>query len=539
MSQDGGWADRWDRDRVIPAAGAGVVSAALGLGIAEIVSALFRPEAAPTISVGNRIIFLLPHWVQSLAIQIFGTGDKTALVVGMYLVVGLLSAGVGVLALRRPLAAFACIAAAGAFAVWCSLTTNAPQNTDAVPSALAAVVTALMFRVLLRHLPEPAARPATAAVRTPARPGSLASKQQFTASGASRRRFIQLMGLGSLVALVSGFGGRIWQHARSDVAAARAAIILPPVGDAALAGEGEYDLKAGGEPFQTANTDFYRIDTAIITPQLDPKTWRLTIHGAVDKPITLTYADLLARPMIERWITMCCVSNDIGGDLVGTAKFQGVLLADLLREAGPREGADQLLSTSADGMTIGTPTAVVLDGRDAMLAVGMNGVVLPVAHGFPVRMVVPGLYGYVSACKWIVDIEVTSYTKQQAYWAEQGYAAKGPVLLASRIETPKFGTTHKVGQTVPIAGTAWQQHTGISKVQVQIDNGPWNDAELARVPSADTWVQWVYQWKVPSSGSHRVQVRAVDSLGQTQTSQVTSSFPSGATGLHSIMVRGS
>jgi hypothetical protein len=272
-------------------------------------------------------------------------------------------------------------------------------------------------------------------------------------------------------------------------------------------------------------------------PQLDPARWQLRIHGLVDHELTINYQQLLARPLIERWITMTCVSNEVGGDLISTALFRGARLADLLAEAGLQPGADQLLATSADGMTIGSPTSVVMDGRDAMLAVGMNGEPLPVVHGFPVRMVVPGLYGYVSACKWIVDLRATRFDDAAAYWVQQGWAAQGPIRLASRIDRPRSGASVAVGSTVAIAGVAWEQHVGVAKVEVRVDSGPWTAARLATVPSADTWRQWVLPWMVPSAGAHTIRVRATDAQGRLQDATPRDPFPAGATGLHSVVVR--
>ncbi|HEX8095235.1 molybdopterin-dependent oxidoreductase, partial [Jatrophihabitans sp.] len=289
--------------------------------------------------------------------------------------------------------------------------------------------------------------------------------------------------------------------------------------------------------FRTPVDYFYRIDTALTVPQLNPDTWKLRISGMVERPLTLTYADLLARPLVERWITLACVSNEVGGELIGNATFRGVLLADLLREAGISPASDQLVATSSDGMTIGSPTAVVTDGRDAMLAVGMNGEVLSTEHGFPVRMVVPGLYGYVSACKWITGLRATTFSDYQAYWVRGGWAARGPVKLASRIDRPVPPGAVKVGEPVPVAGVAWDQHVGVSKVEVQVDDGPWQQATLAPVPSVDTWRQWVYLWTPQSPGQHRLRVRAFDQNGTAQDARDTDPFPSGATGLHSVTVR--
>jgi DMSO/TMAO reductase YedYZ molybdopterin-dependent catalytic subunit len=359
-----------------------------------------------------------------------------------------------------------------------------------------------------------------------------------------RRRFLQASAATAGLAAVTGFGGRAAQHARFDVSQARAELTLPPPADPAPAVSGPSssagtnpDLGKSGVPWVSPNDGFYRVDTALALPQLDPGSWSLRVHGMVDREITLNYEQLLARPLIERWITLCCVSNEVGGDLIGNARWLGARLADLLREAGVHPDADQLVFSSSDGMTIGSPTAVVMDGRDALIAVGMNGVPLPIAHGFPARIVVPGLYGYVSACKWVVDVEATTFQRSRAYWVEGGWAAQTDIKLESRIDTPRSGAMLTVGRQVPIAGVAWDQHVGVSAVEVQVDDGPWQAARLAPVPSTDTWRQWVLPWTPPRAASYVLRVRASDAAGTAQTAQPQQPFPSGATGLHSITVR--
>jgi hypothetical protein len=254
----------------------------------------------------------------------------------------------------------------------------------------------------------------------------------------------------------------------------------------------------------------------------------------VDNPITISFADLLARPQVERYVTLACVSNEVGGDLIGNARWLGVLVKDLLEEARPRAGADQVVSRSADGWTCGTPTADLLDGRDAMLAVGMNGEPLPVHHGFPVRMVVPGLYGYVSACKWIVEMELTRFADFDAYWVPRGWSQQAPIKTESRIDTPRDGANVKAGP-VTIAGVAWAQHRGVKGVQVQVDGGPWLDATLAASVSTDTWLQWSVRWTA-TAGKHTLRVRATDATGAVQTQAEAPPAPDGATGWHEVEV---
>jgi DMSO/TMAO reductase YedYZ molybdopterin-dependent catalytic subunit len=287
-------------------------------------------------------------------------------------------------------------------------------------------------------------------------------------------------------------------------------------------------------PYTTSNLAFYRIDTALVVPQVDPASWQLRIHGRVRNPITLSYADLLARPMVERDITLACVSNEVGGDLIGNARWLGVRVKDLLDEAGPLDGADQVVGRSADGFTCGTPTAVMRDGRDALLAVGMNGEPLPVEHGFPVRVVVPGLYGYVSACKWVVELELTSFAAVDAYWVPRGWAAQGPIKTQSRIDTPRPRNNLTAGP-VTVAGVAWAQHRGIQRVEVRVDGGSWQQATLAPAASVDTWVQWSWRWDA-TPGPHTLQVRATDVTGTVQPEQIRPVAPDGATGWHTVRV---
>jgi DMSO/TMAO reductase YedYZ molybdopterin-dependent catalytic subunit len=280
------------------------------------------------------------------------------------------------------------------------------------------------------------------------------------------------------------------------------------------------------------NGAFYRIDTALVVPAVDPKDWRIRIHGMVDRELTLTYRELVARQLTEAWVTICCVSNPVGGDLIGNAWWSGVRIADLLEEAGVHPGADAVKQTSKDGWTCGTPIQALTDGRNAMLAVAMNGVPLPLEHGFPVRMIVPGLYGYVSATKWVVDLEVTTFDRFSAYWTDRGWSEKGPVKTESRIEVPGKGT-HVTAGSVRVAGHAWAQHTGIATVEFRVDGDPWQQADLGRVPNLDTWVQWSGTVQV-GSGDHTLVVRATDRSGYTQTAARADVVPNGATGWDNI-----
>ena len=276
------------------------------------------------------------------------------------------------------------------------------------------------------------------------------------------------------------------------------------------------------------------MDTAIVLPQVDPTSWQLRIHGMVSREITITFDELLRRPLIEDYVTLCCVSNPVGGPYIGNALWLGASLASLLRAAGIKAGADQLMCTSVDGFTSGTPVQTVMDGRDALLAVAMNGQPLPVAHGFPVRMVVPGLYGYVSATKWVTDINVTTFAGNYAYWAQRGWSQQAPIKTESRIDVPNGASQIRAGRTA-VAGVAWAQHKGIEAVEVRVDQGPWNPAKLAEVPGIDTWRQWVWEWDA-TSGNHVIEARATDKTDYTQTAAQEQPEPNGASGYPSVAV---
>jgi len=291
----------------------------------------------------------------------------------------------------------------------------------------------------------------------------------------------------------------------------------------------------GQARYGTPNGQFYRIDTALQVPAVNPDDWQLRVVGMVDREVTLSFADLLALPLTEHMVTLACVSNEVGGDLIGNAAWLGYPIREILKRAGPTGGADMVLSRSADGWTASSPLDVLLDPHtDALLAVGMNGKPLPLEHGFPVRMVVPGLYGYVSATKWVVELKVTRFAAETGYWTDRGWSARGPIKTQSRIDTPRSGAALSAGRTA-IAGVAWAQHTGIDRVEVRVDGGSWQRARLADSVSADTWRQWVLDWDA-SAGDHTIEVRATDASGYTQTSAEAPPAPDGATGWHRISV---
>ena len=349
-----------------------------------------------------------------------------------------------------------------------------------------------------------------------------------------RRKFLAAGGAAAGVAAVAGFGGQYLQNKRFTVNTASVKIGAPSVKAPTLKKGTEVNDIADLSAFYTPNSQFYRIDTALVVPQVSPQSWQLNIHGMVDKPMTITFSELMKRPMTDHDVTLCCVSESVGGGFIGNARWQGALLADLLKEAGVQKGATQIVMRDVNGMNLGVATDPVMDGRASLLAVGMNGQPLPQAHGFPVRVVVPGLYGYVSACKWMVDMELTTYGAFDAYWTKRGWSAQAPIKTESRIDTPKGGGGNVAAGKVMIAGVAWAQHRGVEAVEVGID-GTWHQAKLAAQDTIDTWRQWYYPWQA-TAGNHMLQVRATDKTGHTQTSVIHKPEPNGATGYHTIHV---
>jgi DMSO/TMAO reductase YedYZ molybdopterin-dependent catalytic subunit len=350
----------------------------------------------------------------------------------------------------------------------------------------------------------------------------------------TRRRFLTVSGAVATGAAFSALIGRALLDT-VNVAAARAKVVLPKPSRAAPAVPGDAMLTVAGlSPVVTPNKSFYRVDTLISVPQVEPDTWTLKVHGRVDHPYELTFADVLKMPMVEEYVTLQCVSNVVGGPLVGNAKWLGVPLPTLLERAGVHDDADQMVGRSVDDFTVGFPTKAALDGRTALLAVGMNGEPLPTAHGFPARLIIAGLYGYVSATKWVTELEATTFADYDAYWVPRGWAQQAPIKTESRIDTPRDGRTVAAG-TVPIAGVAWAPTRGIARVQVQVDQGDWHDAQLADEISKETWRQWVYRWRA-RSGQHEIRVRATDGTDKTQTAALADPAPNGATGYHTISV---
>ncbi len=582
----------------------GVLTAAVAIGVGQLVSGLTVSQGAPWAVVGEAAINLAPPPVKNFAIATFGSNDKNVLVTGILILLAIFAAFVGVAALRRLALGFwglAIFAAVGVAAAVSLPKANAGWAAPTVIGALAAAVAlSRLTRLALEATevaplpysappspadpaapPDPAApsgprAPATtgdsaapsgpwdsaappgsaAPSDTPATPDPAALSKPATPlaspgtaesedtggsygpppetwtyrppTGPARRRFLVASGLAVGATAVTALAGREL-NARQSVTQARSTIRLPRATEPAPPLPAGVDLKIPNlSSFVTPNSSFYRVDTAIVLPQVDPKTWTLRIHGLVDREVSITFDQLLRRPLIEHYLTMTCVSDPVSGPYIGNAKWLGASLADLIRAARPQAGASQLLCTSTDGFTSGTPIEVVLDGREALLAVGMNGTPLPVEHGFPARMVVPGLYGYVSGTKWVTDIKVTTYQAETAYWAQRGWSPQASIKTECRIDVPLGGATRKPGRTA-VAGVAWAQHRGISAVEVRVDGGPWHQATLATVPGIDTWRQWVWYWDA-TPGHHTIEARATDGTGHTQTAAPAPPEPNGATG---------
>jgi DMSO/TMAO reductase YedYZ molybdopterin-dependent catalytic subunit len=569
-----GRSDPWARRRAWLGAIAGLLAAATALGVGQLVAGLTGANGSPVVAVGQLQIDFTPPWLKNFAITNFGSNDKLVLVGGILVVIGIFAAVIGVEATRRLWHGMAGLLVFAAIGLTAAATRPTASVASLLPTLAATAAAAIVLRVLIERIGAPTAAGASAAPQAwgdtgeadaggAADPGELAAPDLPPGMGRpggvirpsagqgrdwlagapgpsgpvepARRGFLAASAATAGAAAVAGLAGRLLAE-RSSVTTARNAIKLPkPVPTTVPTLPPGVDLNIPGlASFITPNNNFYRVDTAIVLPQVDPSSWQLRIHGMVNREITITFDELLKRPLIEDYVTLCCVSDPVGGPYIGNALWLGASLASLLREAGIKAGADQLMCTSVDGFTSGTPVQIVMDGRDALLAVAMNGQPLPIAHGFPARMVVPGLYGYVSATKWVTDINVTTFAGNYAYWAQRGWSQQAPIKTESRIDVPNGADQIRPGRTA-VAGVAWAQHKGIEAVEVRVDQGPWNQARLAAVPDLDTWRQWVWEWDA-TSGNHIIEARATDKTGYTQTATQAQPEPNGASGYPSAAV---
>lgn len=490
------------------AAGAMAVGTATGLAAVTRPIGLTSPAAAPVVSAGGAGVDRVPLWLKNLAVSAFGTADKAVLLTGVLVVLAAACAAIGVVAMRRSGIGLWLFTGLGIVGILVVLSRPAATIADALPMGIG---TGLGLALLAR------------AVRD--------------ADGAESRGVTRRTLLGGALGVGIGLlGARPWSAGATRPVPTGAATLPAPARPLPTF-TGVNPGVPGQTPYIIPAADFYRIDTALSVPEVDSATWSLRVHGMVDKEVVLTYDELLAESLQEQLVTLTCVSNEVGGDLCGNAVWTGWPVRNLLARVGVHPDADMVLSTSVDGWTAGTPLTALTDRRDALLAVAMNGEPLPAEHGYPVRLVVPGLYGYVSATKWVTDLKVTRFDADQGYWTPRGWSALGPVKTASRIDVPRDSTQAQrtADGLVAVAGVAWAQHRGISRVEVRVDEGPWVEADLAAEPSIDAWRQWVYRWPA-APGRHTLTVSATDGTGAVQTDQVQRSDPDGATGHHSVTV---
>lgn len=483
-----------------------MLAAAAAISVSEALAAVFNLRESPVLALGQTVIELTPGGIAESIISVVGTKDKPLAVASVVLAILLLGGLAGTWWSQRR---------AWSIALTTALVILAAAAMIGRPYGHAAGVIVCI-----------AAGVVVVGVLVALQPGGAEPE-------AGRREFLRTAAVIAVATVIVGGAGELLgsrRRRRQQIERVRESLPLPTRGVAVPSG---VDFGVRDQPrWLTPNDDFYVIDTVLSKPLIDPNEWELRIHGMVDREMTLTYQDLLDRGLKDAWITLCCVSNPVGGDLIGNTTWSGVPIKDLLEEAGVQAGADALLSTSADGWNCGTPLEALMDGREALLALTMNGEPLPVAHGFPVRQVVPGLYGYVSATKWVTDWEVTRFQDFEAYWTRRGWGERGPIKTEARIDVPRGPTP---AGRVTVAGVAWQQHVGISGVEVRVDEGEWQRATLAKVPNVDTWVQWTWQWDA-EPGDHAIQARATNRKGETQTEKFAAVLPDGATGYPRVTV---
>ncbi len=494
---------------------AGLAATAVTLGATELFAGLFASVPSAMASIGGIVVDISPPWLESFAISVFGTADKLVLGLGIFIVALLIGLALGRKSATTPVPIAAGFVGFGVLGVAAQLHENASAPTAVIGCMAVAVGIGLGMFVWLVSLSQPVERDAS----------------DGDTADIGRRRLLLGVGAAVVVAGVSVGVGRAMLRSRSE--AQRASLVLPVPVEAMADPTAAHDFDLSGvAPVVVSNATFYRIDTALIVPSVDPDAWSLRIHGMVDKEVVLTYRDLQEMDQIERYVTLSCVSNLVGGRYVGNALWTGILLKDVLEMAGIQPGADQLVGRSVDSWTAGFPTEYALDDREAMIAIGMNREILPTSHGFPARLIVPGLYGYVSGTKWLSEIELTTWDSFDAYWVPRGWAKEGPIKTQSRIDRPKLGDTLEVGPFT-LGGVAWAPTLGIEMVEVQIDDGPWLEADLAESLSDASWRLWKIDAEL-TEGEHWARVRATDGTGETQTDVRASARPDGATGWHQV-----
>ena len=494
---------------------AGVVAALVALGVGELLAGLFDAVPSPLASVGGLVVDRSPSFVKDFAIAVFGTADKAALAIGTSVVALLVGWQAGVQTARRSWVGptvFGLFGLLGIVAGW------SEPFVEPIPLVVATAMASVSGWLVLRLLLESAAQ--------------IEEPTDGLSGDASRRRFIRLAVGTSAAAAVAGASGRALLTRLRELPEVE--IAAPTSAVAAVVGKNSFAIE-GISPIVVPNDQFYRIDTALLIPSIDETEWSLRVHGLVDSEVVLSYQDLLAMEIVEDYVTIACVSNEVGGELVGNALWSGVRLTDVLDLAGLQPEAGQLVGRSIDGFTAGFPPDLAYDGRNPLIALGMNGDPLPRSHGFPARLIVPGLYGFVSATKWLTEIELTTWDGFDGYWIPRGWAKEAPIKTQSRIDVPTSRQVLDPGPNV-IAGVAWAPLKGIDRVEVQIGDGEWQAAEVSSPLSDRAWVQWKAEVDL-ESGRHQVRVRATDGTGQTQTAEEVSPRPDGATGHHEVRLQ--
>ncbi len=517
--------------RILTAAAAlaGALAAAVAIAIGELAAGLVSGAPSLVIAIGDLIIDLQPPGAKDLMVDLFGESDKLALVVLIVAAALGIAAWAGVAGRRSWRKGVIAFIVAGAVALFAATRQPLVDPALAVITVVLAVGGSLL---ILRWLLE---------LTRPAWSTGLPSSSPVPAAMPDWARRSFLLRSGSVAAgaiAVAAVGRNLLERTPAGPTSAGVGATLPPAASPATspAGDPSFEGIAGLTPIVVPNDDFYRIDTALIVPRVNADTWKLTVKGMVERDVVLSYAELQAMPQFEQYVTIACVSNKVGEDLVGNAKWSGVRLRDVLAMAGVKPEASQLVGRSVDGFTAGFPTAWAMDpARDPMIALGMNSVPLPADHGFPARLIIPGLYGYVSATKWLSEIELTTLEAFDGYWIPLGWAKEAPILTQSRIDVPRRGGRVTAGQPV-VAGVAWAPDRGITKVEVRIDDGPWEPALISTPMSAATWVQWKLDWAA-TAGRHTIAVRATDGAGEVQTDRITPPAPDGARGHHTIEVQ--
>lgn len=501
---------------------AGAVGAAVGIATGDVV-AIVLGAPSPVVAVADAAVDRAPGALLRAGIDAFAPFTKPVAVLAVVAVVVGVGAAVGRRSVARPRLPWAVAVPLAVVAALAAASIDTPVRST-ISAVLAAAAGAATTGALVRR-----AGPVRDGTTAPADDGPVASPLD---PPGTRRSFLGLAAAGTAFAVLGPASLRRLRSSGPATPPPVAALPEPayrgPVAATTFDG-----AVTGLTPAITPNDRFYRIDTSFIIPRVDVDTWTLEIGGLVERPRRLTYADLLAMPLVEEEVTIACVSNEVGDRLVGNARWLGVPLARLLEEAGVLPEGEQVMGRSVDGWTGGFPTAAALDGRTALVAVGMNGEPLPYAHGFPARLIVPGIYGYVSATKWLAAIDLVPW-ERDGFWVPRGWSKLGPVKTQSRIDVPRTGTRVPAGPAV-VAGVAWAPVRGVTKVEVSVDDGPWRTARLAGGAGPATWVQWLLDWEA-TPGAHRIRVRATDGDGITQTPVEQDVVPDGATGWHQVQV---